>query len=177
MHLPPQLKIKISRLQSDLRRKLHETIRKVTDDMGRRHTFNTAIAANMELVNELQSFNDSSANGQAVIRESLDAIILMLAPILPHVCHAMWQRLGHQSVVHEARWPALDQSALIKNNIDLVVQVNGKKRATINLSAEAENSVIEATAMQDKNVKKFIEDQKIVKIIVVPGRLVNIVVK
>jgi len=167
----------LNETQSDLRRKLHETIRKVTDDMGRRHTFNTAIAANMELVNELQSFNDSSANGQAVIRESLDAIILMLAPILPHVCHAMWQRLGHQSVVHEARWPALDQSALIKNNIDLVVQVNGKKRATINLSAEAENSVIEATAMQDKNVKKFIEDQKIVKIIVVPGRLVNIVVK
>ncbi|QMU60314.1 MAG: leucine--tRNA ligase [Gammaproteobacteria bacterium] len=163
--------------QSNLRRKLHETIKKVTDDMGRRFTFNTAIAANMELTNQLQSFEDTSAQGKAVCQEALEAIVLMLAPILPHVCHAMWQRLGNVQAVYKTQWPGVDLNALKKDSIDLVIQVNGKKRATITIAAEAEKQQIEAAALDDDNVKKFIEDKNIAKVIIVPGRLVNIVVK
>ncbi len=162
--------------QSSLRRKLHETIKKVTDDMGRRFTFNTAIAANMELTNQLQSFDDDSVQGKAVLREALESIVLMLAPIMPHVCHEMWRRLGNSQAIYKVPWPVVDLNALIKDNIDLVVQVNGKKRATINIPAEAEKLQIETAALEDENVKKFIEDKNIAKIIIVPGRLVNIVV-
>ncbi len=163
--------------QSALRRKLHETIKKVTDDMGRRFTFNTAIAANMELTNQLQSFDDFSESGKAVYLEVLEAIVLMLAPIVPHVSHVMWYRLGNQQAVYEVQWPVVDLNALKKDSIDLVVQVNGKKRATINLPTVAEKQQIEAAALNDENVKKFVEDKNIIKVIVVPGRLVNIVVK
>ncbi len=175
-HSPSNLK-NLTEDQSALRRKLHETIKKVTDDMGRRHTFNTAIAANMELTNQLQSFEDVSAQGSAVRRETLEGIILMLAPIIPHACHAMWQRLGNKQAVYGVRWPALDSDALKKDSIELVVQVNGKKRATISLPSGTEKQQIEAVALSDENVKKFTEDKTIAKVIVVPGRLVNIVVK
>ncbi len=173
----PSISADLNEGQSALRRKLHETINKVTDDMGRRHTFNTAIAANMELANELQSFEDMSEQGKAVYQEALQGIILMLAPILPHVCHVLWQRLGNEKAIYEAQWPSVDQNALKKDSVDLVVQVNGKKRATIKLPAKAEKLEIEAVALKDENVKKFIEDKNIVKVIVVPGRLINIVVK
>ena len=173
----PLISTDLNESQSALRRKLHETIKKVTDDMGRRYTFNTAIAANMELANELQSFGDTSDQGRAVYREALEAIVLMLAPILPHVCHAMWQRLGKNQAVYETQWPSVDHSALKKDSIDLVVQVNGKKRATIHLAAEAVEKQIESAALEDENVRKFIEGKNIAKVIVVPGRLVNIVVK
>ena len=166
----------LSENQSSLRRKLHETIKKVTDDMGRRFTFNTAIAANMELTNQLQSFDDDSVQGKAVFREVLESIVLMLAPIMPHVNHVMWQRLGNEQAILKVQWPVVDQNALKKDNIDLVVQVNGKKRATINLPVGAEKQQIETMALEDENVKKFIEDKNITKIIIVPGRLVNIVV-
>ncbi len=163
--------------QTALRRKLHETIKKVTDDMGRRHTFNTAIAANMELTNQLQSFEDVTVQGNAVRLEALEGIILMLAPIMPHVCHVMWQRLGNKHAIYEVQWPTVDTNALKKDSIELVVQVNGKKRATISLPASVEKQEIESAALSDENVKKFTEGKVIIKIIVVPGRLVNIVVK
>jgi len=145
--------------------------------MGRRFTFNTAIAANMELVNQLQSFSDKSVNGNAVCREALESIILMLSPIIPHATHVMWQRLGNEQALYSRQWPSVDQDALKKDNIDLVIQVNGKKRATINISAEADKQLIEESALRDENVKKFIEGKSVAKVIVVPGRLVNIVVK
>ena len=163
--------------QAALRRKLHETIQKVTDDMGRRHTFNTAIAANMELANELQGFDQSTELDKAIYQEALQAIILMLAPILPHVCHVLWERMGNTRAVYEAPWPKVDAAALKKDSIDLVVQVNGKKRATIQLAIDATKEQIEAAALSSENVGKFIEDKNVVKVIVVPGRLVNIVVK
>jgi leucyl-tRNA synthetase len=131
----------------------------------------------MELCNELHSFNDSSDLGMTVYRETLEGIILMLAPILPHACHAMWQRLGNQQAVYQAPWPSVDQKALKKDNVEIVVQVNGKKRATINVSVTEEKSQIEAAAVEEENVQKFIDAKEIVKVIVVPGRLVNIVVK
>ena len=130
----------------------------------------------MELTNQLQSFDDDSVQGKVVFREALESIVLMLAPILPHVCHVMWQRLGNERAIYKVKWPVVDQNALKKDSINLVVQVNGKKRATIYLPAGAKKQQIETTALEEENVKKFIEDKNIAKIIIVPGRLVNIVV-
>jgi leucyl-tRNA synthetase len=167
----------LSKEQGALRRKLHETIKKVTDDMGRRHTFNTAIAANMELVNQLQSFEDTSEQGNVVRREALEAIVLMLAPIIPHVCHVMWQRLGNKQAIYEVQWPLVDANALKKDDMELVVQVNGKKRATITLPIGIERNEIENAALNNENVKKYTEDKLIAKVVIVPGKLVNVVVK
>ncbi len=169
--------LELSESQSNLRRKVHETIKKVTDDIGRRYTFNTAIAANMELSNELQKFDDDSSQGQAVYQEALDAIVLMLSPIVPHVCHELWNKLGHTQAIHQVQWPKVDPDALKKDSIELVVQVNGKKRATISVASHADQQQIEAVALNDENVNRSIEDKNVVKVIVVPGRLVNIVVK
>ncbi len=165
----------LNEMQCDLRRKTHETIKKVTDDIGRRYTFNTAIASNMELVNELTNFDDISDKGRAVYHEALEAIVLMLAPILPHACHVLWQKLGHTKPVYQANWPKIDSDALKRDRVELVVQVNGKKRATISVPASAENKHIEEAALSNENVQRFIENKKIIKKIIVPGRLVNIV--
>ncbi len=161
--------------QRGLRRKTHKTIKKVTDDIGKRYTFNTAIAANMELVNEMTSFEDASPQGRAVYHEALEAVVLTLAPILPHVCHVFWQKLGHAGPVHQARWPSIDLNTLKKGNFELVVQVNGKKRAIITIPTDAKNAHIEAIALNNENVQRFIQNKKVMKRIVVPGRLVNIV--
>jgi len=162
--------------QKALRMKLHATIQKVTDDIGRRNTFNTAIAAVMELMNSLTKFTDDSEQGQAVMREALDAVTLMLSPIVPHITHELWQLLGHDEAIVNCRWPAFDESALVKDTIELMVQVNGKLRGKISVAAEADKDTIEAAAMADENVQKFIEDKTVRKVIVVPGRLINVVV-
>lgn len=162
--------------QNQLRRKTHATIKKVTDDVGRRYTFNTAIAANMELVNEITSFRDESKQGREVYREALQSVLLMLAPVLPHVCHVLWQRLGHDRPIHEAAWPKVDERALQRDTVTLVVQVNGRKRATVSIPAIAERKAMEEAALNHQNVRRFIENRNIVKIIIVPERLVNVVV-
>lgn len=163
--------------QLAIRRNVHKTIQKVTDDFERRYTFNTAIAANMELVNELSDFNDSSPNGRKILQEAFEAIVLMLAPIIPHVCHELWKQLGHDRPVYNASWPKAEQDALKKDNIELVVQVNGKKRATINVLTISDNKEIEKISLEDKNVQRYVANKKISKVIIVPNRLVNIVVK
>ena len=162
--------------QSQLRRKIHATIKKVTDDIGRRYTFNTAIAANMKLVNEITGFRDESRQGREVYREALKSVLLMLAPILPHVCHVLWQRLGNNKPIHEAAWPEVDEHALQRDTVNLVVQVNGRKRATVSIPAGAEKEIMEEVALNHRNVQRFIENRNIVKVIIVPERLVNIVV-
>ena len=162
--------------QSQLRRKTHATIKKVTDDIGRRYTFNTAIAANMKLVNEITGFRDESRQGREVYREALKSVLLMLAPILPHVCHVLWQRLGNDKPIHEAAWPEVDEHALQRDTVNLVVQVNGRKRATVSIPAGAEKEIMEEVALNHRNVQRFIENRNIVKVIIVPERLVNIVV-
>ena len=166
----------LSDAQKALRRKLHQTIQKVSDDVGRRYTFNTAIAANMELLNELSKFQDDSVQGRALMQEALEAVVLMLAPIIPHACHGLWQALGHETAVIDARWPAVDESALVSDSIELVVQVNGKLRANIQVPAAASKEQIEEAALASENVQRFVEDKTVRKIIVVPGRLVNVVV-
>jgi leucyl-tRNA synthetase len=162
--------------QQAIRRQLHQTIQKVTDDLGRRYTFNTAIAANMELVNALSRFNDNSENGKAVRQEALEAIVLMLSPIVPHICHQLWLDLGHQQAVVGESWPEVDMTALELDSLELVIQVNGKLRSKISVSTTASKDEVEAMALADENVKRFIEDKPVKKVIVVPKKLVNIVV-
>ena len=161
--------------QQAIRRKLHQTLQKVTDDMARRFTFNTAIAANMELLNDLSKFKSTDEQSNAVRQEVLETIVLMLSPVTPHLSHTLWQALGHKENVVDTAWPTVDESALVQSSIQLIVQVNGKVRGKIEVSADADKESIEQLAQEEENVKRFIETQTVRKVIVVPGRLVNIV--
>jgi len=162
--------------QKALRRQLHETIQKVSDDFGRRHAFNTAIAALMELLNALGKFNDQSEQGRAVRHEALEAMVLLLNPVVPHVSHALWQVLGHaESVLEDQPWPQVDQAALVRDTVTLAVQINGKLRATIELAAQASKEDAEALALAQPQVAHFLEGMTVRKVIVVPGKIVNIV--
>jgi len=172
----PSLEIgKLNDGQKALRRKTHETIKKVSDDVSRRLTFNTAIAAVMELMNTAAKFNDTSPQGLAVMQETLDATVLMLAPIAPHVCHELWSILGHEGAIIEASWPTLDESALTKASQQIVIQVNGKVRSKLEVAADIDKATMEAAALADENVARFLDGLTIRKVIVVPGKLVSIV--
>ena len=162
--------------QKELRRKTHQTIAKIGDDIGRRHSFNTAVAASMELLNAINKLVDGLAADRAVQRESLEAVVIMLSPIVPHICHALWQELGHKSALIDQRWPVVDESALEIDRIEMVVQVNGKLRGRLLVAVDAPKNVIEDLALAEENVQRFIDGKAVRKIIVVPGRLVNIVV-
>ena len=162
--------------QKDLRRKLHETLKKISDDFSRRLSYNTAIAAAMELVNALYKFEDVTPNGRAVMRECLEALVAVLSPITPHICHELWQGLGHTTPVIDARWPVVDTAALAADTVTLVVQVNGKLRGQIQMPTGAANDAVIEAALAEANVQKFVAGQTIKKKIVVPGKLVNLVV-
>jgi leucyl-tRNA synthetase len=166
----------LNNAQRQLRRKTHQTIAKVSDDVGRRYTFNTAIAAAMELVNAVNRFEGDAPQDRAVIREALDAVVLVLSPIVPHICHELWQVLGHDTAPVDERWPEFDASALARDMIDIVVQVNGKLRGSVSVAADADEESVIALALSDTNVRRFVADKAVRKTIVVPGRLVNIVV-
>ena len=159
----------------DLRRKTHETIAKVSNDCGVRQTFNTAIAAVMELLNEVGRVDDDSPQALAVEREALESAVLLLAPMVPHICHRLWRELGHSGAVIDAPWPAVDESALARDTIPVVVQVNGKVRAQLDVAVDASRADIEALALAEPNVVKFTAGATVRKIILVPGKLVNIV--
>ena len=162
--------------QQGLRRKTHETIAKVSDDYGRRQTFNTAIAAVMELLNEVGKNTDrETSNSLTVEREALETAILLLSPIVPHICDQLWCELGYDNSLLDAPWPQVDESALVKNTIQMVIQVNGKLRAQIDVPADADKVAIENMATTHENVQRFTEGQTIRKVIVVPNKLVNIV--
>ena len=162
--------------QKDLRRKTHQTIAKISDDLGRRHSFNTAVAASMELLNAVNKFTDTSDNGHAAEREALESVVVMLSPIVPHICHALWQELGHESALIDQCWPEYDESAIELDLVEIVVQVNGKLRGRISVAVDIAKDEVEATALADENVQRFIGDNDVRKVIVVPGKLVNIVV-
>lgn len=170
--------LSLSPEQKALRLKTHQTLEKVTDDYGRRHTFNTAIAATMELLNAVSKFTDShdSAQDNLVAQEALEISVAMLAPVVPHFSHALWEYLGGEGAVIDAAWPAVDPSALVQDSLTLVVQVNGKLRSKLEVSKDASKAELEALALADDTVKKFTAEGEIRKVIVVPGKLVNIVV-
>jgi leucyl-tRNA synthetase len=161
--------------QKALRRKTHETIAKVSDDYGRRQTFNTAIAAVMELCNELGKLEQDNPQDRALADEALRAAVLMLGPIVPHISHHLWQALGGEGDAMNAPWPVVDESALSRDSIDMVVQVNGKVRAQMTVAADADKPTVEALALEQPNVMRFLEGVTVRKVIVVPGKLVNIV--
>ena len=162
--------------QKTLRRHLHETIQKVGDDYGRRHSFNTAIAALMELLNHVVKAGDASEGDRAVRHEALEAMVLMLNPVTPHTCHALWQVLGHaEQVLDEVPFPSVDPAALVRDAVTLAVQVNGKLRGTIEVAADAAREAIEAAALAEPGVARVLEGLAVRKVIVVPGKIVNVV--
>ncbi|ARN74695.1 leucine--tRNA ligase [Oceanicoccus sagamiensis] len=167
----------LNKEQQNLRRKLHETIGKISDDYGRRLTFNTAIAAIMELTNDIAKLPEDNEQSLAVEREALQAIVTMLAPIAPHYCHELWAALGNKGAIIDAPWPVVDEQALVRDSIELVVQVNGKVRGKIEVAADASAESILELAFADANVQKFIDGKDIKMSKVIPGKLVTIAVK
>lgn len=162
--------------QKKLRRELHKTIAKVTDDIGRRNTFNTAIAAIMELMNHLSKAAIKSDEDKAVMLEALRAVVLMLTPITPHMCHYLWQTIGNSNMdVENTPWPLVDNSALVEDEKLIIVQVNGKLRAKITVAADASKEEVEALGLSDENVTKFTDGNTIRKVIYIPGKILNIV--
>ncbi|HIF50580.1 MAG TPA: leucine--tRNA ligase [Thiotrichaceae bacterium] len=162
--------------QRELRRKIHLTIDKVNDDIGRRYTFNTAIAAIMELTNALYKSDSTEDNDRAIMREGIETATLLLAPIVPHITDALWIALGHDEPLINANWPKSDPEALEQNTIEMVIQVNGKLRSKISVEKDTDKEQIEALTLADENVKRHIDGKTVRKVIVIPGRLVNIVV-
>ena len=164
--------------QKTLRRQLHETIQKVSDDYGRRLAFNTAIAAVMEFLNALGKFDDDSANGRALRQEALRCVLLLLNPITPHAAHALWQVLGQgETLLEDQPFPKVDPDALQRDTQTVAVQVNGKLRATIELAVGTSREDAEAAALAEPAVASYLEGMAVAKVIVVPGKIVNIVAK
>ncbi|MBA2238948.1 MAG: leucine--tRNA ligase, partial [Lysobacter sp.] len=159
-----------------LRRQLHATIEKVGDDYGRRHSFNTAIAALMELLNHVSKFDDMSDQGRAVRHEALEAMVLLLNPVTPHMSHALWQALGHpETLLEDVPFPQADPAALQRDAVTVAVQVNGKLRGTIEVGVGTDNDEVQRLALAEPGVARFLEGQSVRRVIVVPGKIVNIV--
>ncbi|HHF6189267.1 TPA: leucine--tRNA ligase [Haemophilus influenzae] len=167
----------LSAEQKVLRREVHKTIAKVSDDIGRRQTFNTAIATVMELMNKLTKASLDSEQDRAVMAEALSAVVRMLYPITPHICFELWQALGNESAIDTAEWVKADEAAMVEDEKLIVVQVNGKVRGKVTVAADADEDTVKTIAFADENVKKFIDNQHIVKVIYVVGKLLNVVVK
>ncbi|HEK0909149.1 TPA: leucine--tRNA ligase [Pseudomonas putida] len=161
--------------QKVIRRGIHAAIKQASTDVGQFHKFNTAIAQVMTLMNILEKAPQASEQDRALLQEGLEAVTLLLAPITPHLSHALWKELGHTQAVIDAGWPAVDESALVQDTITLVVQVNGKLRGQVEMPAAASREEIEAAARNNDNVLRFLDGLTIRKVIVVPGKLVNIV--
>ncbi len=160
----------------ELRRLVHQTLAKVTDDIGRRRTFNTAVAAVMELVNAVGRLDDASVAAKSVRQEALEFITIMLAPIAPHISHALWHALGHREAVIDVRWPEPDAAALRQDKLEIVVQVNGKLRGRVSVPVQAPEAQVREIALADEAVARHVGGKAVKKVIVVPGKLVNIVV-
>lgn len=177
---PAKTALDVTALSADqkaLRRDVHKTIAKVSDDIGRRQTFNTAIAAVMELMNKLTRAPLESEQDRAVMAEALSAVVRMLYPITPHICFELWKALGNESNIDHAEWVKADEAAMVEDEKLIVVQVNGKVRGKVTVAADADEETVKTVAFADENVKKFTDDTQIVKVIYVPGKLLNVVVK
>ena len=177
---PAKTALDVTALSADqkaLRRDVHKTIAKVSDDIGRRQTFNTAIAAVMELMNKLTRAPLESEQDRAVMAEALSAVVRMLYPIPPHICFELWKALGNESNIDHAEWVKADEAAMVEDEKLIVVQVNGKVRGKVTVAADADEETVKTVAFADENVKKFTDNTQIVKVIYVRGKLLNVVVK
>jgi leucyl-tRNA synthetase len=160
----------------ELRRLTHQRLAKATDDIGRRRNFNTAIAAVIEILNAVYRFEDASPQGRAVRQEALEIAVAVLSPVTPHVCHVLWQALGRPTALIDAPWPVADAAALQQDTHQIVVQVNGKLRGQVTVPVDSDEATVRAAALADERVKKFITDKVVRRVIVVPGKLVNVVI-
>ena len=163
--------------QRSIRQKTHLALKKVGDDFGRRHSFNTAIATMMELNNLVSRYADTSQQGMAVKQEAIEIMVKCLSPVMPHVCHHLWFLLGGKNAVVDSQWPKVDESALIQERVQIIAQVNGKLRAKIMAPLDSDNQAVQEIALSDEKIVKFTMDKQIIKVIVVPNKLINIVVK
>ena len=162
--------------QRSVRQKTHLALKKVGDDFGRRHSFNTAIATMMELNNLVSRYADTSQQGMAVKQEAIEIMVKCLSPVMPHVCHHLWFLLGGKNAVVDSQWPEVDESALIQERVQIIAQVNGKLRAKIMAPLDSDNQAVQEIALSDEKIVKFTKNKQINKIIVVPNKLINIVV-
>jgi leucyl-tRNA synthetase len=173
----------LSPADRDLRRIAHQTLAKVEDDIGRRRVFNTAIASVMELLNAIGKHATpgllapaSVPTARAARQEALEIAVLCLSPIVPHICHELWAQLGQGQELWRTRWRKVDPNALVQDQIEVVVQVNGKLRGRVCVAPDAAEAVVKAAALADENVRRFFEGREPKKVIVVKGKLVNVVV-
>ena len=167
----------LNNIQKELRQKTHQALKKVGDDFGRRHSFNTAIATMMELNNTLSRFSDESPQGLLVRQESIEIMLKCLNPVIPHLCHHLWLLLGKKEAMVDVLWPSVDESALIQDDVQIIVQVNGKLRAKLMAPVDSENQTIQELVFADERVAKFTDGKTILKVIVVPNKLINVVIK
>jgi leucyl-tRNA synthetase len=166
----------LSEAGRELRRKAHETIQRADDDYGRRLTFNTVVSAVHELCNAVSRTDPANDQDRAAVREALRTAVVVLSPIAPHVTQALWQALGESTLLVATPWPTLDESALVQDTAELVVQVNGKVRGKVRLARDADDEQARALALANDNVVRFVEGKAVRKVITVPGKLINIVV-
>lgn len=163
--------------ERNLYRKMHESIQRITRDMEGAFHFNTAIAQIMELMNALDGLSvtaESSENCRAVFRETVENILILISPFAPHIAEELWAELGHKNGILKAAWPAVNEEALARDEIDLVIQVNGKLRGKITIPADADSQTVEKAALESPAVVRWIEGKTVRKVIIVPGKLVNI---
>ena len=173
-------KLDVSSLNEEqrlVRQKTHLALQKVGDDFGRRHSFNTAIATMMELNNAISRYSDVSEQGMAIKQESIEIMVKCLSPVIPHVCHHLWFLLGGKNAIVDSSWPAVDESALVQENVQVIAQVNGKLRAKLMVPLNSDNEAVQDLALSDEKIEKFTKGKQIIKVIVVPNKLINIVVK
>ena len=163
--------------QKDMRQKTHQALKKVGDDFGRRHSFNTAIATMMELNNTLSKFNDKSNQGIAIMQETIEIMVKSLSPVIPHLCHHLWFLLGGTDAIVNELWPTVDESALIQDSVQIIVQVNGKLRAKIMSPLNSSQEHVESLVFSDESITRFTNGKEIVRVIMVPNKLVNVVIK
>ena len=166
----------LTKEQDNLRFKIHTTIKKVTDDIGRRYKYNTAIASIMELLNTVMRFHDDSDEGKTIKQDGLEAIVKLLSPITPHICHSLWFNLGHKKPLIYQSWPTYNDDFLVKDDIEIIIQINGKLRSKLSVKVDSAEAELEQMILKDKKVIKFIGDNSIKKFIHVRGKLVNVVV-
>ena len=161
--------------QKELRKETHKTIAKVSDDIGRRYTFNTAIAAIMSLSNRVSRYQIDTNLDRKVVREALESMVLLLSPIVPHICNHLWAELGHQTPVVNELWPTFNEDLTVDATLEIVIQINGKLRARLNVAANIDEETLKELAFNEPKIAKLIAEQTIKKTIVVPGKLINIV--
>ena len=166
----------LSESQKNLRFKVHSTIKKVTDDIGRRYKYNTAIAGIMELLNTLNKYQPVSPECDILKQEAFEAIVKLLSPITPHICHALWQKLGKEDPLIYASWPNYDENILKRKEIEIIIQINGKLRGKLNIDVDSKQKELESMVMSNDKIIKFLDGKSVKKFIYVKGKLINVVI-